>query len=191
MTTKKSLMIGLAGIALLVVSLFGFFQAIPAAAQCGGPGGSVSPCKTCHEEQDPVANNGEWHIIHAEKDICINCHGGNGTTMDMALAHQGMTAHPLSDIYTDCHSCHPDDYNARAQLFAPTLGVTSGSCATPTFIAAGGAAGEPPAESWGVLSNPESHSLLAQSSLLIVSGVLFILLLAGLGLRWLSTQTRA
>ncbi len=61
----------------------------------------------------------------------MNCHGGNGSAADKDAAHEGMTAHPLEDIYTDCHSCHPA-YELRASRFAATLGVTPRSCATST-----------------------------------------------------------
>ena len=57
--------------------------------------------------------------------------------MDKALAHQGMIANPLSDIYTDCHSCHPDDYQVRAEVFALELGITPSSIPTPTPVPAG------------------------------------------------------
>ena len=73
-------------------------------AQCGEP--QPSSCVTCHAQEDPVNEKGEWHIIHASKDVCINCHGGNAITMNKDLAHENLMANPLSDIYTDCHSCH-------------------------------------------------------------------------------------
>jgi hypothetical protein len=57
--------------------------------------------------------------------------------MDKNLAHQGMIANPLSDIYTNCHSCHPDDYQMRAEVFAVELGITPSSIATPTPAPAG------------------------------------------------------
>ena len=87
--------------------------------------------------------NGEWHIIHAAKDICINCHGGNASAAEKELAHQNLTAHPLDDIYTDCHSCHPD-YDERALRFSPTLGVTPGSCPTPTPVPPANFSAQPP-----------------------------------------------
>ncbi len=114
---------------LLLVILTSLVMPFRALAQCGEP--PKSTCMTCHAKEAPVSEKGEWHIIHAGKDICVNCHGGNATAADKNLAHEGIMAQPLADIYTDCHSCHPD-YEARAAQFAPTLGVTPGSCATPT-----------------------------------------------------------
>src|SRR4030042_2999110 len=105
---------------------------LPAAAQCGVDLPPESSCITCHDQEAPVYENGEWHGIHARKDCCTNCHGGNCRAMDEDLAHQDMIANPLSDIYTNCHSCHPDDYQVRAEIFATELGITPGSIPTPT-----------------------------------------------------------
>jgi hypothetical protein len=107
---------------------------IPAAAQCGSNPPPDSSCFTCHVEQDPVYENGLWHGVHARKDCCAKCHGGNCSTMDKDLAHQDIIANPLSDIYTNCHSCHPDDYLVRAEVFAVELGITPSSISTPTPV---------------------------------------------------------
>ena len=110
---------------------------IPAAAQCGSNPPPDSSCYTCHVEQDPVYENGEWHGVHARKDCCAKCHGGNCSTMDKDLAHQSLITNPLSDIYTNCHSCHPDDYQVRAEVFAIELGITPSSIPTPTPVPVG------------------------------------------------------
>ena len=82
-----------------------------------------SSCATCHAENYPVIGKGEWHDIHAEKDCCWNCHGGNTQAQDKDLAHEGMTSQPLEDTYRDCYACHPFDYQERADLFGAALGV--------------------------------------------------------------------
>jgi hypothetical protein len=46
--------------------------------------------------------------------------------MDKAAAHTGLV-YPLDDIVISCKSCHPDDYEARADLYADTLGIKIGS----------------------------------------------------------------
>jgi hypothetical protein len=91
-------------------------------AQCGD-NPPASSCYTCHEQMYPVFGKGEWHEIHARKDCCWNCHGGNAQTEDKDLAHKGMTLQPLYNTYTDCYACHPDDYQARADRFGAALGV--------------------------------------------------------------------
>jgi hypothetical protein len=128
-----SLMIFLTVIAVVM----GIFTASSAHAQCGDTP-TDSSCITCHETQgaDPVSGKGDWHEIHARKDCCWNCHGGNTKAQNKDLAHVGMTVYPLQDIYTDCYSCHPVDYPERAERFATSLGVTPGSAPTPTAVAA-------------------------------------------------------
>jgi hypothetical protein len=96
-----------------------------ASAQCDSP--SESSCYTCHEDTHPVSERGEWHTIHAGKDCCWNCHGGNDQVEDKDLAHVGLMLNPLEDTYLSCHACHPDDYQSRADRFARALGVKPGS----------------------------------------------------------------
>ena len=132
MSRKWSLIWHGIGIVCLVTGLT-LWVVSPASAQCGD-NPPKSSCITCHEKEDPVYQQGEWHAIHAKKDICTSCHGGNCASMDKTLAHVSMVANPLDDIYTSCHSCHPDDYTTRAARFAVVLGVTPGSIATPTVV---------------------------------------------------------
>jgi hypothetical protein len=150
-------------------------------AQCGVP--QPSSCTTCHAQEDPVSGKGEWHIIHASKDICINCHGGNATTMNKDLAHESLMTNPLSDIYTDCHGCHPD-YVARAQIFASTLGVTPGSCATPTLVPVTNTSGEPPFGGINFQTNLVSTTSPLQP-FLVIGAMLSILTIFLFGLVWL------
>lgn len=121
------------GAALLLAAMLLSLPAEPASAQCGDIPTSTS-CYACHEEQQayPVYGKGDWHDIHAAKDCCWNCHGGNTQSNDKELAHVGMTTQPLKDIFTDCYGCHPQDYEARAVRFALLLGVTPESRPTPT-----------------------------------------------------------
>ncbi len=152
---------------------------VPAQAQCDGP--QPSSCASCHAHEDPINEKGEWHIIHASKDICMNCHGGNGSATEKDLVHEGLIAHPLDDIYTDCHGCHPN-YDERAARFASTLGVTPGSCVTPTPAAVNYISGEPP--SGNILTNLVSTTPSSQY-FLIISVSLLTLILFMAGLRWL------
>jgi hypothetical protein len=91
-------------------------------AQCGS---QASSCKNCHEikGEDSVNAIGDWHVSHAFGDFCEFCHGGNVQATDKAAAHQGLVQ-PLGDLQANCSSCHADDYQARAETYAKTLGVT-------------------------------------------------------------------
>jgi hypothetical protein len=88
----------------------------------------------CHINQAPVYEQGIWHGTHARKDCCTNCHGGNCSAVEKELAHVGIIANPLEDVYTNCHACHPDDYWQRAEAFAIELNITPASRATPTSV---------------------------------------------------------
>jgi hypothetical protein len=137
MSRKCFLILALTGVALFLAVLPGLvWNVIPVQAQCG----DVPPrsaCITCHEASAPVSRDDYWHGVHGRKDCCASCHGGNCSTMDASLAHEGVIANPLEDIYTNCHACHPDDYQERAMIFAQTLGITPESRATPTTVPAG------------------------------------------------------
>lgn len=106
-----------------------------AQAQCGDYPPDSS-CTACHEESYPVSGKGEWHAIHAEKDCCWNCHGGNTKVQDKDLAHEGMIVQPLGNTYQNCYACHPSDYQARADRFGLILGIVPDS-QTPTPQPAG------------------------------------------------------
>ena len=181
MSTKKSLTVIITGTVLLLVGLFCLQQTSPVFAQCGDP--QPSSCTTCHAQEDPVSNKGAWHSSHANEDICINCHGGNGTAMDKNLAHEGMVTQPLSDIYTDCHSCHPD-YVERAVPFAATLQITPSSCATPTPVAVSNVSSGLPPSSMVLPSNLTSAASSSQPFLFIAGG-LAVLAFFFFGLGWL------
>ena len=118
---KVSQAVFFGSIVVLALGLIVLFAPRPAVAQCQDPQPS---CCACHATAHPVTDEGEWHTIHARKECCRACHGGNDRTDDKDLAHIGMTLHPLQDTYLACHQCHPDDYQQRAEVFAVALRVT-------------------------------------------------------------------
>ncbi len=107
-------------------------------AQCGS---SASSCKNCHEVkgEDSVNAKGDWHVAHAFGDFCEYCHAGNVQATNKDAAHQGLVQ-PLGDVMTNCSSCHVADYQARAEIYAKTLGVTIGASTGGTPPASGAAA---------------------------------------------------
>ena len=123
----------------LVISV-GIFFMLPeqhVSAQCGS---QASSCKNCHETQgqDPVnADKTAWHTSHSFGDFCYLCHAGNNQATDKTAAHTGMVK-PLSDVVASCKSCHTADFQAKAQIYATTLGVTIGT--TGAAVPAGSAA---------------------------------------------------
>ncbi len=150
-----------AGLFLVLVSAIWLASATPANAQCGS---QASSCKNCHEVQGemPVNNDGTaWHESHAFGDFCYICHGGNQQATDKAAAHEGMVP-PLSDIKASCQQCHVDDLEARAEVYATTLGVEIGTGGAASPSDTGGADGVVTTET---NSAPETTSALATTEL--------------------------
>jgi hypothetical protein len=106
---------------MLAIGLVVLFTPQAVVAQCEDQKPS---CCTCHATAHPIANEGEWHNIHARKECCRACHGGNDQAQDKETAHVGIVLDPLADTYLSCHACHPDDYRQRAEVFAVALHVT-------------------------------------------------------------------
>src|SRR5512138_2581121 len=127
------LLLASTGVALLAVCLIALATPQSARAQCGS---QASSCKSCHEVQgqDPVNTDGTgWHQSHAFGDFCYICHAGNNQAKDKAAAHEGMVS-PLADVKASCQQCHAADLQARAKVYADTLGVavSSGTAAQAT-----------------------------------------------------------
>ena len=106
---------------------------IPVSAQCG-TGQQLSSCVNCHQQQAAFSGNGDWHRLHAGKNTCVDCHGGNPTALDEAQAHLGIFANPLTDVYTNCHTCHPSEFQQRAGSFAAILHTTPTGLTAPVSM---------------------------------------------------------
>ena len=159
------LLIGLGVLAVTATGL-ALVMATPVKAQCGS---QASSCKSCHETQAtmPVNNDGTgWHQSHAFGDFCYICHGGNNQATDETAAHIGMVA-PLADTKASCGQCHPNDLQARSDVYAvklaaPVAAASSGpSAPTPTSAAAtvAPATGPQPAALAPLGAAPNSASL--------------------------------
>jgi len=169
---KVFMMFVMSGILVLVVSGIALASAQTVrAAQCGSRpssalaqcGSQISSCKNCHEVQakDPVNNDGKpWHTSHAFGDFCYICHGGNQQAADEVAAHAGLVP-PLSDVKASCQSCHPNDLDARVQVYASALGVTAGTTANPPSASTPTVA---PAAATTVATQPVAAALPAPAS---------------------------
>lgn len=117
---------------LLAIGLVMLFLPQAVVAQCNDQKPS---CCTCHATAHPVVDQGDWHTIHARKECCRACHGGNDQAQDKETAHAGIVLNPLTDTYMACHQCHPDDYRQRAEVFAVALHITPQSSEPVTHTA--------------------------------------------------------
>ncbi len=171
----------IAALLLGVALIWSIFSTSTALAQCDTP--PKSSCLSCHVQVDHLDGMGEWNNVHVTQDMCTSCHGGNGTAMEEDLAHEGVMAQPLSDIYTNCHSCHPIDYQVKSSQFAATISVTTSSCTTPTPIPLNKASGGLPPGSNAML-RPVSK-ITASNYLGPIIGWLASLVFFSLGLLWI------
>ena len=148
------------GLAMVIATSIFLLTATPVQAQCGS---QASSCKNCHETQaqKPVNADGTgWHQSHAFGDFCYICHAGNNQATDKAAAHTGMVS-PLADVKASCQQCHAADLDARAQVYATTLGVTIGSGSSAPVSAGGSDATAIAAEPGpSVAADPVSNELV-------------------------------
>ena len=130
-------------IGMLTLLLFGGISSVY--AQCGA---SLSSCKTCHEVKRamPVMTEGDWHKDHSFGDFCEFCHGGNTASKVKAEAHEGINMLPVKTPGNTCSSCHPDDYNDRAQTYAEILNVEIDESGGAEQTASNDVASDAPAE---------------------------------------------
>lgn len=118
------------GVSVTIASAIALLSVQVASAQCGS---QASSCKNCHETQakDPVNNDGTgWHQSHAFGDFCYICHAGNSQSLDKTAAHTGMVD-PMADVQTACAQCHPNELQARVDVYAAKLGTTVNAAASP------------------------------------------------------------
>ena len=168
---KFHVMLLTTGILVLIVTGIALVIVQPAKAQCGS---QASSCKNCHEVQakDPVNNDGtSWHKAHAFGDFCYICHAGNNQATDKVAAHAGMVS-PLADVKASCAQCHPNDLEARAQVYASALGVKVGSSSAATAAPANSAASSsanatPAAVSQPSSSGPQQASVIPDAQNLV------------------------
>jgi hypothetical protein len=102
----------------------------------GACGAATSSCKNCHEVKGemPVNAKGDYHTQHAFGDFCVFCHSGNTAGTTKEAAHAGMV-NPLGDIEESCATCHPDDFEKRAEGYGSvtkTEAAAASGTAAPT-----------------------------------------------------------
>ena len=97
----------------LIVGIF--YWAIPDVTE-SACGAAASSCKNCHEVKGEMRVNktGDYHTQHSFGDFCVFCHSGNTASTTKVEAHEGMVK-PLDDLKQSCGSCHPDDFEKRAE----------------------------------------------------------------------------
>lgn len=131
----------------LLLSALALVAAAPSEAQLG-----KSRCADCHFANPNSAwrwHLAEWdHSAHGRASVgCERCHGGDPTTFESFLAHQGMLSsqNPASPIHRanlpkTCGGCHPGPYAAFQKSKHYEL-LRAGNREAPTCVTCHGEVG--------------------------------------------------
>jgi hypothetical protein len=123
------------------------FLAVPSLAQV-----TPSRCADCHFAHRRSASQwhlAEWdHSAHGRANVgCDKCHGGDPTTFESFLAHQGILSprNPASPVHRinlpkTCGSCHPGPFAAFQKSRHYEL-LREGNPETPTCVTCHGEVG--------------------------------------------------
>jgi len=85
-------------------------------ARAQAPTQSPTPaCLSCHEDQYYMYDSGCWYCITEARDRCVNCHAGNGDSMNKQEAHIGLISNPLGNGPDNCKTCHAEDTEKLVQ----------------------------------------------------------------------------
>lgn len=89
-------------------------------------------CIVCHEDLYFLHDTGNWFCLNESPMTCVDCHGGNPSTLDQDLAHASRAAHPvINDDISKCQQCHPDECYDRVALFDRSAGISDVLVAVP------------------------------------------------------------
>ncbi len=72
-------------------------------------------CISCHENQYYMYDSGCWYCITESRDRCVNCHGGDGDSLNEQEAHTGLISNPLGHGSDHCATCHGEDTDELVQ----------------------------------------------------------------------------
>jgi hypothetical protein len=133
MCKKKTFYLGLL-IGLMVVAFLIFPSGEPslAHAQEVTPAADHGTCIKCHENLYFLHDTGNWFCIRESPMRCVDCHGGDPSSLKQEEAHVNRKAHPIiNEDVSKCQECHPAECNERVELFDQTAGISQVLVAAP------------------------------------------------------------
>jgi len=117
------LSIGLVSAAILVIA---GFQSIPVSAQEVIPLQDQGTCMTCHEDLYFLHDTGNWFCIREAPMQCVDCHGGDPSSLKQDEAHASREAHPvINEDVSRCQECHPAECDERVKKFDQVAGISN------------------------------------------------------------------
>jgi hypothetical protein len=87
---------------------------------------SEPACNSCHDSGYYNYDLGKAYCVGSARTRCVDCHDGDPTALDKAVAHANLVAYPvINGDDSRCQSCHPEDSAARVERFAAIAGFRS------------------------------------------------------------------
>jgi hypothetical protein len=121
-------------IALMSVVTLSVFGLGPASvhAQESTPKVDHGTCIKCHEDLYFLHDTGNWFCIRESPMRCVDCHGGDPTSLKQEEAHINRKAHPIiNEDVSKCQECHPAECDERVTKFDQVAGISDVLVAVP------------------------------------------------------------
>jgi hypothetical protein len=89
-------------------------------------------CINCHENLYYLHDTGNWFCIRESPMRCVDCHGGDPSSLKQEEAHASRIAHPVIDEdVSKCQECHPAECDERVRKFDQVAGISDVLVAVP------------------------------------------------------------
>jgi hypothetical protein len=107
---------------------------VPSAVQAQEaiPTADHGTCIKCHENLYFLHDTGNWFCIRESPMRCVDCHGGDPSSLQQEIAHASRAAHPVIDEdVSKCQECHPAECDERVTKFNQMSGISNVPVAVP------------------------------------------------------------
>jgi len=85
----------------------------------------LGTCIKCHENLYFLHDTGNWFCIRESPMRCVDCHGGDPSSLKQEEAHAGREAHPvINEDVSKCQECHPAECDERVAKFDQVAGIS-------------------------------------------------------------------
>jgi len=94
-------------------------------AQAATPIADQGTCIKCHENLYFLHDTGNWFCIRESPMRCVDCHGGDPSSLKQEEAHVNRKVHPIiNEDVSKCQECHPAECNERVMRFDQVAGIS-------------------------------------------------------------------
>jgi hypothetical protein len=133
MCKKKLFYLGLLiGLVVIAFLIFPSGELSPAHAQEVTPAADHGTCIKCHENLYFLHDTGNWFCIRESRMRCVDCHGGDPSSLKQEEAHVNREIHPIiNEDVSKCQECHPAECDERVMKFDQVAGISNVLVAVP------------------------------------------------------------